>query len=146
MESVNPPTIPPTNDFMTVDTATQLEIIMGLLTIDDSFSKQLRQKANERLASIMYIDVGGVQRQVHSDPDKQHVKFYYSGKSPRRYYLTSYLDENKNNVSPNASKCAIAQYNALINPPPLITSLNNPPSQIDADVVSQNLDTQVLLC
>ena len=109
-----PPTVPP-QTFMTVDADTQLEVIMALLTIKDTFSAQLLEKANAQLALIQYIDVNGDKRQVFTD--KNGAKFFYSGiKSPRKKYLTSYLDEKKIQRPANASNKALDQFKALTNP------------------------------
>ena len=101
---------------MTKDADTQLEVIFALISLNDSFSSQLLEKANEQLALIQYIEVNGDQRQVYTD--KNGAKFFYSGiKSPRKKYLTPYLDYKKVQRPANASNWALDQYNALNNPP-----------------------------
>ena len=97
-----PTTTQPTGDFMTKDADTQLEVIFALISLNDSFSSQLLEKANEQLALIQYIEVNGDQRQVYTD--KNGAKFFYSGiKSPRKKYLTPYLDDKKVQRPANAS-------------------------------------------
>ena len=101
---------------MTKDADTQLEVIFALISLNDSFSSQLLEKANEQLALIQYIEVNGDQRQVYTD--KNGAKCFYSGiKSPRKKYLTPYLDDKKVQRPANASNWALDQYNALNNPP-----------------------------
>jgi hypothetical protein len=129
--STPPPSTPPTvphQTFMTVDADTQLEVILALLTINDTFAAQLLQRADQQVAQIQYIDVNGDKRQVYTD--KNGAKYFYSGiKTPRKKYLTSYLDEKKVERPPNASNKTIDQFKAL----------TNPPAQ-----VSQNLEQQVI--
>jgi len=116
--STPPPSTPPTvphQTFMTVDADTQLEVILALLSINDTFAAQLMQRADQQVAQIQYIDVNGDKRQVYTD--KNGAKYFYSGiKTPRKKYLTSYLDDKKVERSPTASNKAIDQFKALTNP------------------------------
>jgi hypothetical protein len=116
--STPPPSTPPTvpsQTFMTVDADTQLEVIMALLTINDTFAAQLLQRADHQVSLIQYIDVNGTKRQIYTD--KNGAKFFHSGiKSPRKKYLTSYLDEKKVERPPTASNKALDQFKALTNP------------------------------
>ena len=86
------------------------------------------QRADQQVAQIQYIDVNGDKRQVYTD--KNGAKYFYSGiKTPRKKYLTSYLDEKKVERPPNASNKTIDQFKALTNP---------------TAQVSQNLEQQVI--
>ena len=134
-----PPTTPPTTGvFMNLDADTQLEVIFALFNLNDSFSSQLLEKAEEQAKMIQYIEVNGDQRQVYTD--KNGAKFFYSGvKSPRKKYLTPYLDEKKVQRPSNASNKAKDQYDALINSQQV-------PQALDYDVpLNQALDYEVPL-